>query len=125
MSRSYDSQRSTNATMKYKLETAGAPGGKRTLRTGIKRFAPLIAPERGHLVVAVAAMLISSGAALVGPGHHRPRDRYLHPLERQSRRCCSPRFLLLAVYLIGVVASYTQIRTMGGVGRRVLFQPAQ
>ena len=29
--------------------------------------------------------------------------------------------LLLAVYVIGVVASYTQIRTMGGVGRRVLF----
>ena len=28
---------------------------------------------------------------------------------------------LLAVYLIGVAASYTQIRTMGGVGRRVLF----
>jgi ATP-binding cassette, subfamily B, bacterial len=29
--------------------------------------------------------------------------------------------LLLAVYLSGIVASYTQIRTMGGVGRRVLF----
>ena len=29
--------------------------------------------------------------------------------------------VLLAVYLVGVVASYTQIRTMGGVGRRVLF----
>jgi ATP-binding cassette subfamily B protein len=28
---------------------------------------------------------------------------------------------LLAVYLIGVAGSYTQIRTMGGVGRRVLF----
>ena len=29
--------------------------------------------------------------------------------------------VLLAVYLVGVVASYMQIRTMGGVGRRVLF----
>src|SRR6202042_2643446 len=26
-----------------------------------------------------------------------------------------------AVYLVGVVSSYTQIRTMGGVGRRVLY----
>ena len=29
--------------------------------------------------------------------------------------------LLLVVYVVGVAASYTQIRTMGGVGRRVLF----
>ena len=29
--------------------------------------------------------------------------------------------VLLAVYLVGVVSSYTQIRTMGGVGRRVLY----
>ena len=29
--------------------------------------------------------------------------------------------VLLAVYLVGIAASYTQILTMGGVGRRVLF----
>ena len=32
--------------MKYKLETAKPLGAKRTLRAGIKRFAPLIVPER-------------------------------------------------------------------------------
>ena len=54
-------------SMKYKLETTKAFGGKRSLRTGIKRFLPLIVPERGYLAVAVTAMLVSSGATLVGP----------------------------------------------------------
>ena len=54
-------------SMKYKLETTKAFGGKRSLRAGIKRFAPLIVPERGHLAVAMAAMLVGSGATLVGP----------------------------------------------------------
>ena len=106
--------------MKYKLETTKAFGGKRSLRAGIKRFAPLIVPERGHLAVAVAAMLVSSGATLVGPVIiGRAIDTYVR--LKDSRGLLLSSVLLLAVYLIGVVASYTQIRTMGGVGRRVLF----
>jgi ATP-binding cassette subfamily B protein len=106
--------------MKYKLETTKAPGGKRSLRAGIKRFVPLIVPERGYLAVAVAAMLVSSGATLVGPVIiGRAVDTYVR--LKDSRGLLLSSSLLLAVYLVGVVASYTQIRTMGGVGRRVLF----
>jgi ATP-binding cassette subfamily B protein len=106
--------------MKYKLETTKAFGSKRTLRAGIKRFVPLIVPERGQLAVAVAAMLVSSGATLVGPviiGH--AVDTYVR--LKDGRGLLLSAAFLLAVYLFGVVASYTQIRTMGGVGRRVLF----
>ena len=39
-------------SMKYKLETTKAFGGKRSLRAGIKRFAPLIIPERGYIALA-------------------------------------------------------------------------
>ena len=107
-------------SMKYKLETAKAPGGKRSLRAGIKRFAPLIVPERAPLAVAVGAMLISSGATLAGPVIiGRAIDTYVR--LKDSRGLLLSSVLLLAVYVIGVVASYTQIRTMGGVGRRVLF----
>lgn len=107
-------------SMKYKLETTKAPGGKRSLRAGIKRFAPLIIPERGYLAVAVAAMLVSSGATLVGPVIiSRAVDTYVRLKDNRGLLLSS--VLLLAVYVIGVVASYTQIRTMGGVGRRVLF----
>jgi ATP-binding cassette subfamily B protein len=106
--------------MKYKLETISAPGGKRSLRAGVKRFTPLIVPERGHLALAVAAMLVSAGATLVGPiiiG--RAIDTYVRQKDGHGLLLSS--VLLLAVYLIGVAGSYTQIRTMGGVGRRVLF----
>ena len=105
---------------KYKLETAKAVAAKRSLRAGIKRFVPVIVPERRYLAVAVAAMLVSSGATLIGPVIiGRAVDTYVR--LKDSRGLLLSAALLLAVYVIGVVASYTQIRTMGGVGRRVLF----
>ena len=107
-------------SMKYKLETSKAFGAKRSLRAGIKRFVPLIVPERGYLAIAVAAMLVSSGATLAGPVIiGRAVDTYVR--LKDSRGLLVASVLLLAVYVIGVIASYTQIRTMGGVGRRVLF----
>ena len=107
-------------SMKYKLETTTAFGAKRSLRAGFKRFAPLIVPERGYLAVAMAAMLVSSGATLVGPVIiGRAVDTYVR--LKDSRGLLLSSALLLAVYIIGVAASYIQIRTMGGVGRRVLF----
>jgi ATP-binding cassette subfamily B protein len=107
-------------SMKYKLETTKAFGTKRTLRAGIKRFVPLIVPERGYIAVAVAAMLVSSCATLIGPiiiG--RAVDTYVRMKDSHGLLLSS--LVLLAVYLFGVAASYTQIRTMGGVGRRVLY----
>jgi len=107
-------------SMKYKLETTKAVAAKRSLRAGIKRFVPFIVPERSYLAVAVAAMLVSSGATLIGPVIiGRGVDTYVR--LKDSRGLLLSAAVLLAVYVIGVVASYTQIRTMGGVGRRVLF----
>ena len=107
-------------SMKYKLETSKAPGGKRSLRAGVKRFVPLVVPERGPLAVAVAVMLVGSAATLIGPVIiGRAVDTFVR--LKDSRGLLLSSVLLLAVYLAGVAASYTQIRTMGGVGRRVLF----
>jgi ATP-binding cassette subfamily B protein len=106
--------------MKYKLETAKTFGTKRPLRVAVKRFIPLIVPERAHIAVAVGAMLVSSGATLVGPVIiARAVDTYVR--LKDTRGLLLSAVLLLAVYLIGVAGSYTQILTMGGVGRRVLF----
>jgi ATP-binding cassette subfamily B protein len=106
--------------MKYKLETTKAFGGKRSLRAGIKRFVPLIVPERGYIAVALSAMLVSSGATLVGPVIiGRAVDTYVR--LKDSHGLLLSALDLAAVYVVGVIASYTQIRTMGGVGRRVLF----
>ena len=51
--------------MKYTLETSKAVGKKGTIGAGVKRFMPLMAPESRLVVVALIAMLISTGAALV------------------------------------------------------------
>ena len=107
-------------SMKYKLETSKTPGGKRSLWVGVKRFVPLVVPERGPLAVAAAAMLVGSTATLIGPVIiGRAVDTFVR--LKDSRGLLLSSVLLLAVYLVGVAASYTQIRTMGGVGRRVLF----
>jgi len=110
--------------MKYTLETSKAPGkavGKKsTVGAGVKRFLPLMKPETGLVGVALVAMLISTGTALVGPVIiGRGIDTYIRFKDSHGLLLVS--LLLMAVYLVGVAASYTQIRTMGGVGRRVLY----
>jgi ATP-binding cassette subfamily B protein len=106
--------------MKYKLESTRAFGSKSSLRAGLKRFLPLVAEERAHIIVAVIAMLISSGATLVAPVIiGRAIDTYVR--LKDTPGLLRSALALLAVYLIGIAASYTQIRTMGGVGRRILF----
>jgi ATP-binding cassette, subfamily B, bacterial len=106
--------------MKYKLETSKAVSKKGTVGAGVKRFVPLMKPETGLIVVALMAMLISTGTSLVGPVIiGRGVDTYVRLKDGHGLLVAS--LVLMAVYLVGVVFSYTQIRTMGGVGRRVLF----
>src|SRR5580692_877424 len=111
-------------SMKYKLETSKAVGKreakKGTLGAGVKQFLPLMKPETGLIIVALAAMLISTGTSLVGPVMiGRGVDTYVR--LRDTHGLLVIALVLMGVYLLGVAASYTQIRTMGGVGRRVLY----
>lgn len=107
--------------MKYKLETSKAVSKKSgTLGAAVERFLPLMKPETGLIVVALVAMGISTGTSLVGPVIiARGVDTYVR--LKDSHGLLIAALVLMGVYLVGVVASYTQIRTMGGVGRRVLF----
>ena len=71
-------------------------------------------------MVAVTAMLIGSSATLLAPviiGH--AIDTYVR--LKDTHGLLMSALVLVAVYLVGIVASYTQILTMGGVGRRVLY----
>src|SRR5580704_3497802 len=106
--------------MKYTLETSKAAGKKGTLGAGVQRFVPLMKPETGLIVVALAAMLVSTTTYLIGPVIiARGVDTYVR--LRDTRGLLIASLVLMAVYLVGVASSYVQIRTMGGVGRRVLF----
>lgn len=106
--------------MKYTLESGRGPRQPASLRSGIKLFAPLVAGEKPQVIIAVAAITISSVASLVAPvliAH--TIDTYIRLKDPSGLLRFS--LLVLAVYLAGVVASYVQIRTMGAIGRRVLF----
>jgi ATP-binding cassette subfamily B protein len=111
--------------MKYSLETSKAVGPNlprkpSTLKAGVERFMPLMQPEKGLVIVALFAMLVSTCTALIGPiiiG--RGVDTYVR--LKDSHGLMLAAVALMGVYLVGVASSYIQIRTMGGVGRRVLF----
>ncbi len=107
--------------MKYTLETGRGQQKPTSFRAGIKRFVPLVAEEKHNVILAVAAITISSGASLVAPvliAH--TIDTYIRVKDASGLLNFS--LLVLAVYAVGVVASYIQIRTMGSVGRRALFR---
>ncbi len=107
--------------MKYKLENTKPFGVKGSFRAGLKRFVPLAAGERRHILVALIAMLASSCATLLAPVIiGRAIDTYIR--LKDTHGLLMSALVLLAVYSAGIVASYTQILTMGGVGRRVLYR---
>lgn len=109
------------ATMNYRLERGQSQRQPVSLRSGIQRFLPLVADEKRNVIVAVAAITISSIAALTAPVLiARTIDTYIPAKDFAGVLRFAA--LVLAVYCIGVATSYIQIRTMGGVGRRILFQ---
>jgi ATP-binding cassette, subfamily B, bacterial len=106
--------------MNYKLKSTKPSGAKGSLQAGLKRFLPLVAEERGRILLAVTAMLISSSATLLAPVIiGQAIDTYVR--LKDTHGLLMSALVLVAVYLVGVAASYTQILTMGGVGRRVLY----
>jgi len=107
--------------MKYTLDSGKTPRPPASIRSGIKRFVPLVADEKPNIIIAVVAITLSSVASLVAPVLiARTIDTYIRLKDAGGLLTFS--LLVLAVYAAGVVASYVQIRTMGGVGRRILFQ---
>lgn len=113
------------ATTKYTLETAQAafakgPRPKRSLRESGRKFLPLFVTEKKPFIAAMGAIVLSSIATLVAPViivrtiDTDVRLKNMHGLLISS-------LFVLAIYITGSVASYVQVITMGGVGRRVLY----
>jgi ATP-binding cassette, subfamily B, bacterial len=106
--------------MKYKLETEKRPGQKRSLRESGRKLIPLFATEKRSFVGALVALVFSSLTTLVAPVliiriiNTDIRLKNMHGLVIGA-------LLVLGIYVAGGVASYVQVITMGGVGRRVLF----
>jgi ATP-binding cassette subfamily B protein len=96
------------------------PQSKRTLRSSWAKLAPMIGGERATVIQALIAILINSGAMLVAPIIvARAIDTAVR--AKDSRALLNYALLALGIYLAGVIASYFQVRAMGGVGQRVLY----
>ncbi len=106
--------------MNYTLSTGAGPQAKRTLSSGLKKFAPLFAQEKRSVGIAAIAILISSGAGLLGPTMiARAIDTAVRLRSTDTLRFDA--LLLLAVYVVGVMASYFQVILIGRAARRMLY----
>ncbi len=98
-----------------------AQGGRQpSLRTAIRRLAPFMASERGRIVAAFAATIVSSTAGLLGPLLiSRVVDGPIRNGDFGGVLSWSA--VLLGLYVVSFVATYLQTEKMGTVGRFVLF----
>ncbi|MFA7208767.1 MAG: ABC transporter ATP-binding protein [Parcubacteria group bacterium] len=93
---------------------------KSVLATAWRRLVPLMKEENRAVTIAILAALVSSAAALVVPiiiAHIV--DVYIVGKNFHGVLVFSG--LLTAVFIAGMAANYVQIISMGGVGRRLLF----
>ena len=109
--------------MKYKLNTgAESQSKKKGVLVSIKeRLLPLLLVERIYIVFAFLAIVVTSASSLIAPVLiAKTIDTAIANGDMGGVWVSA--LLLLGVFLVGLVSSYLQVRLMGGVGRRVLFQ---
>jgi ATP-binding cassette subfamily B protein len=106
--------------MSYRLSTGESGEKREPLRGALRRLAPLIAEERRYILVAFAAILVTSAATLASPYViAQTVDHYI--AQGDFSGVVRNGLILLAIYVAALGTSYVQTRTMGGVGRRILY----
>lgn len=107
--------------MNYTLSKSVAPGQKSPGIRALTRLLPLLQDEKRDLAIAFVGIFCNSGATLAAPviiGY--AVDHYIQ--TGNFAGVLNAAFVLFCIYLVGLVASYTQTIRMGSVGRRVLFK---
>lgn len=108
--------------MNYKLNKTddAREREKGVFGTAIRRLVPLLLQERNSVLLALFAIFVTAGTTLIAPVLiARAVDVYISNLDFAGVLDISA--ILLLIYAVGAVSNYVQVRTMGGVGRRVLF----
>ena len=108
--------------MNYRLKKSDAAEerDKGVLGTAVRRLLPLMKDEKRSVIIALGAIFVTSATTLIAPviiAH--TIDTYIQ--NKIFSGVAEFSIILLFVYLVGAIASYIQVRTMGAVGRRVLF----
>jgi ATP-binding cassette subfamily B protein len=106
--------------MSYRLSIKDEQQKREPLGRAIGRLLPLMLAEKRNIAIALSAVLVTSAATLSAPyiigqtvDHSIAHGDYAGVIRNG--------LLLLGIYLVALVTSYVQTRTMGGVGRRILF----
>lgn len=107
--------------MDYALKSAAPGENRETLGSAWRALKPLLGEERGHIAVAVACVIVSTAANLLGPVI---TARIIDTAIKHGDYGLLLRDagLLAAVYLVGLAAMYVQTLRMGTAGRNVLFK---
>jgi len=93
---------------------------KSVLATALRRLVPLMAQEKRSVMISIIAILVSSAVSLLVPiiiAHIV--DVYIASKNFHGVLLFSG--LLAVIFIAGLISNYVQIITMGGVGRRLLF----
>ncbi len=104
----------------YQLSGPDTQKPKESILQSLKRFTPFLAGEGKVIAFTTVAVITSSLATLVAPiiiSH--TIDTAISSKDYQGILLYSA--LLFVIFVIGSLASYLQTKSMGGVGRRVLF----
>jgi ATP-binding cassette, subfamily B, bacterial len=107
-------------TKSYALSSAPAEARPPGIVASLARLLPLLTTERQSVGIAFAAVVASSLAALLVPliiGHTIDTSIRTGDFGGVLRFAA----LLLVIFLAAFVTTYVQTKTMGSVGRRVLF----
>jgi len=106
--------------MRYNLNKPQQAAEQVDLRQSIKKLLPLLLSEKRLLLIAFVTVLIGSAASLLAPylvgyiiDHFIKAGQYGQLFLWSS--------YLLAIYLLGLLVSYIQTKTVGTLGQRVLF----
>lgn len=106
--------------MNYRLNVKDGTKKGESMLVALRRLVPLLAAEKIKIIIALVAILVSSTTTLLAPliiGH--TVDAYIS--KGNFPGVLTWAALLGAIYVVGLCASYIQTRTMGGVGRRIVF----
>lgn len=107
--------------MNYKLKTSSDQDEEKSIWKAVKKIVSLLAYERKKIYFALIAIFFNAGLTLVGPllvGY--TIDKYV--LKGDYRGILIFSGILLAIYIMAVVAAYIQTRIMGAVGQLTLFR---
>ena len=93
---------------------------KKVLTTAWKRLVPLLAKEGREMTLALIAIVLNSIMTLISPFLiARIVDLYI--VNRDFHGVLVYSGILLVIGIIGLFTAYIQVKKMGGIGRRVLF----